>query len=631
MKIDYLKINDFGKISNKEINLKDNINVIYGKNESGKSTMLKFIPGMLYGVSKNKNGKDISDFDRYKPWGTENYSGKLKYTLDDGKSYEIYREFKKKNAVIYNDNLQDISKEFVIDKTKGIEFFLEQTGIEEELFKSTAIIAQEEVRLDKASQNSIVQKISNLVSSGDESISFKKTIDKINKEQNECVGTEKTSQRPINILKDKIEKIELEKDKLNFNLLKIGNITNNIVENKKNIEEEQSRLLLLKKIKENLEKDKLKEAEIDLNKDIEESYNLKIIELENKVDLNVRYNIKNEKKNFTLYYVLIISFIIIGIVFFILDLKIVFSIISFIISLSGIISLAISKSKFRSRKNSKLKEISELENKIKQEIEILKNTKQEQKNQISEKMKIINDSKIQDKEILKNEFFEKVDSEFLDMALEMNLDEVVVAINNKENRINTLKFTLNSQELELSNINGEIDKASKLEEELELLLEEKEELSSLNKSFNLAKECMALAYDKIRNNLSPRFMEKLTQIISKISNDKYSKINFNDEDGLTIGIEDGRYISAERLSTGTIDQMYLSLRLSTLQEISNEKIPIILDETFAYFDNTRLRNIIDFLSKEFKDNQIILFTCSNREMECLESLNISYNLITLEN
>ena len=165
MKIDYFKINGFGKINNKEINLKDNINIIYGKNESGKSTMLKFISGMFYGASKNKNGKDISDFDKYKPWRTEDFSGKLKYTLDDGKSYEIYREFKKKNPVIYNDRLQDISKEFVVDKTKGIEFFVEQTGIDEDTFKSTAIIGQEEVRLDKTSQNSIVQKISNLVSS----------------------------------------------------------------------------------------------------------------------------------------------------------------------------------------------------------------------------------------------------------------------------------------------------------------------------------------------------------------------------------------------------------------------------------------------------------------------------------
>ena len=57
MKIKELKINGFGKLENKEIELKDNINVIYGKNEAGKSTLLKFITGMFYGLSKNKNDK----------------------------------------------------------------------------------------------------------------------------------------------------------------------------------------------------------------------------------------------------------------------------------------------------------------------------------------------------------------------------------------------------------------------------------------------------------------------------------------------------------------------------------------------------------------------------------------------
>ena len=65
MKINNLKINGFGKIENKEINLENKINIIYGKNESGKSTLLKFILKIFYGTSKNKKGKEISDFEKY--------------------------------------------------------------------------------------------------------------------------------------------------------------------------------------------------------------------------------------------------------------------------------------------------------------------------------------------------------------------------------------------------------------------------------------------------------------------------------------------------------------------------------------------------------------------------------------
>lgn len=60
MKINKIKINAFGNLKNKNIELKK-INIIYGKNESGKSTLQNFIINMLYGISKNKNGKFESD------------------------------------------------------------------------------------------------------------------------------------------------------------------------------------------------------------------------------------------------------------------------------------------------------------------------------------------------------------------------------------------------------------------------------------------------------------------------------------------------------------------------------------------------------------------------------------------
>ena len=89
MKINKIKINSFGKLRNKEIEFKNGINILYGENESGKSTIMNFIKNTLYGISKNKKGKEISDYDKYKPWGKEEFSGKLEYTLDNNEKYEI--------------------------------------------------------------------------------------------------------------------------------------------------------------------------------------------------------------------------------------------------------------------------------------------------------------------------------------------------------------------------------------------------------------------------------------------------------------------------------------------------------------------------------------------------------------
>ena len=119
-------------------------------------------------------------------------------------------------------------------------------------------------------------------------------------------------------------------------------------------------------------------------------------------------------------------------------------------------------------------------------------------------------------------------------------------------------------------------------------------------------------------------------IISKISNNRYTNVVLNDNEGLSVEIQNGSYIPAYRLSVGTIDQMYLSLRLSALNEISKETMPIILDEAFAYFDNERLSNILKYMKNNFKENQIIIFTCSNREKDVLDKLKVEYNLINLE-
>ena len=66
-----------------------------------------------------------------------------------------------------------------------------------------------------------------------------------------------------------------------------------------------------------------------------------------------------------------------------------------------------------------------------------------------------------------------------------------------------------------------------------------------------------------------------------------------------------------------------------LKELTQENMPIILDEAFAYYDEERLKNILNYLHTEFKNNQIIILTCSNREKEIFDELKIDYKSIEL--
>lgn len=91
----------------------------------------------------------------------------------------------------------------------------------------------------------------------------------------------------------------------------------------------------------------------------------------------------------------------------------------------------------------------------------------------------------------------------------------------------------------------------------------------------------------------------------------------------------GNYIKANCLSHGTIDELYMALRISNINDLSQENMPIILDETFAYFDKNRLQNILRFLYTNYKNKQIIIFTCTEREIEALKDINVIYNEVLM--
>ena len=275
MKINKIKINSYGKLKNKEINLKNNINIIYGKNESGKSTLLKFILNIFYGTSKNKKGRDISDFEKYKPWDSEEFSGKLSYELDNKNKYEIYREFNKKNPTIFNEKGEDITKEFNIDKNKGSEFFYEQTQINEEMFLATSIAMQQEVKIGRDAQSTLIQRLSNLLGTGEDNVSYKKAIEKLNKKQLDEIGTERSREKPINILEKNIEK---NKNEIN-ELKKYENILYEIEEEKN-------------KIKNNIEKNKIKNNLLKEIKKIKDKKNIK----KKKIKIKEKKKKKNKKK-----------------------------------------------------------------------------------------------------------------------------------------------------------------------------------------------------------------------------------------------------------------------------------------------------------------------------------------------
>ena len=650
MKINKLKINSYGKLKEKEINLENGINLIYGENEAGKSTLIKFIINSFYGISKNKKGKEISDTEKYTPWVGEEFSGKLEYQLDNNETFEIFRDFKKKNPKIFNQNKEDISKQFNIDKNKGNEFFYEQTKIDEELFLSTIVVNQQEVKLGKQEQNILIQKLANLVGTGDDNVSYKRAIDRINRRQLDEIGTSRSREKPINIIEKNIENLETEKQELE----KYKDFKYEIEENKNNYSEEINKLEnknnYLKEIKLLNENEKIEKEKIKIKEDIKKENIEKINLLKNKINeiKNNNTNIlinkdkrseKNNNKNklnkkIILFFILtiilnIIQFILIKnklinyILFLTVPTDLIFSIFLKIKENKKIKQ----QEKIEKNKTNEIEKINLEINNIENQIKLLKKNNLELENNINELKNNFYLKINLEKEKINNKYKNKIEkNELINLN---NIKNINYEIQEIENEINNKKIKLHTLDLDKKNIEPKLENLSKLEENIVDNKEKMLTLKKLEKSIMLAKEILDDSYQEMKNTVTPKFTQNLSKNISTITDGKYNNILFGDQKGLIVELENGNYISASQLSIGTIDQLYLSLRLSMVEELSEEKMPIILDESFAYYDTERLENILKYINNKYIDHQIIILTCTNREKEILEKLNIKFNLISL--
>ena len=537
MKINKLKINAYGKLKEKEINFENNINIIYGKNEAGKSTLFNFIINCFYGISKNKKGKEISDFEKYMPWTGEEFSGKLEYELESQEKFEIFRDFKKKNPQIFNEKKEDISKEFNIDKNKGNEFFYEQTKVDEALFLSTVVIHQQETKLEKQEQNLLIQKVANLVGTGEDNVSYKRAMDRINRRILEEIGTERSREKPINLMEQKIEKWESEKEELE----KSVNIKYEIEENKnqllKEIELLENENKKLKEEKLLQEKNKIEDEKINLKIDFKNDNNKKINTIKNKINeinsenkniLEKNKKIKLEKNNFNKKIgIIFLIIILINILQFIFIKNKYFNYISFLTVPIALIFYLFFKNKNKKKELNIKNKIEKINSEIKQlnfEIELLEKNNQEI------------DQEINSKKIEKNKI--------------NNLENINLKIQNLENKINDKKIELHKLQIDYKNIEPKLENLSQIEESLINSNEKIVNLRNLGKSMNLAKQTLEEAYEEMKNTVTPKFTEKLSETIAEITKGKYTNVRLNDDTRISSRIRKWKLHTSKKFKYG---------------------------------------------------------------------------------
>lgn len=169
----------------------------------------------------------------------------------------------------------------------------------------------------------------------------------------------------------------------------------------------------------------------------------------------------------------------------------------------------------------------------------------------------------------------------------------------------------------------------------ELLLEKEELYKNMQHYPEDAKiQALELAMDRIhsvsqerKEDVMKRLQEKASEVLRSLTKGKYEKLLLEEDEKLQVW--DGHHkLKMFQISTGCADQVYLALRIA-LQDLffEEEALPLIFDDAFVYFDETRLERLLGNL-QEMK-RQVLLFSCHKREVEILERNGIAFEKILL--
>lgn len=164
----------------------------------------------------------------------------------------------------------------------------------------------------------------------------------------------------------------------------------------------------------------------------------------------------------------------------------------------------------------------------------------------------------------------------------------------------------------------ELETLLKQQNEADSLLQELQEKQQQNEKWKTeiaAVELAATQFDVITQKIHETFGVRLNQsasdYFSLITGGKYTDLRIDEDMNVYVNTPD-KLIPLESCSRGTIEQIYLCIRLAAAHILSTrDDMPIILDDVFAYYDNKRLAETLEILDR--LKNQVILFTCHTRE------------------
>ncbi len=650
MKINRIYIKNFGSISEREYKLSQGLNVIFGQNESGKSTFLSFIRFIFYGAKK-KNGNVLSFFNKYMPWNGEDMSGEIEFTAD-GTEYFLSRSIsatgRKKEVTLINKTTGD-TVPAAWDEV-GTKFF----KLSEPAFLKTLFLGAEGAQI--TSDGELLSRISNVAQSGDENVSYQA----VRKEITDMIG-DLISTRKRNPLIPHIEKQLEEAKAKKAEAERLYEHKSLLAERLAAVEERLSRAIaeksrlneLAAKRKQHADYSAYEKAPGKL-KDAEDAYRnaeRDVTGSDGKYDFIKNITPQEEqailKDNSAHVSELTMQKLLSG------DkaksartFAVISALLAVICAAAGVfypaaligaaaavvltVYFIFTSKKLSSRISQIDSEISKLENDKSALLNKYNLQSPEQYQMLKRELADVQarDDLRKSKISMARDIYEErkgeLDSLISDLTAkyggldaikcdEVIADEATLPLQIRAAEEEILVCTADAAGLksdaeaadgiagELSEINGEIEdlNAQRLDAEESLRI------------LNLAAELLDASYEELKSNFAPRLARATADIFNALTGGKYGELIVNDT--FEIKIKNGRkYENSKFFSSGTIQQLYFSLRLGIIELIMGN-YPLFIDDAFITYDDARFDNAAGFLKDYSENNQIVFCTCHQRE------------------
>ena len=195
-------------------------------------------------------------------------------------------------------------------------------------------------------------------------------------------------------------------------------------------------------------------------------------------------------------------------------------------------------------------------------------------------------------------------------------DNLAFSMDETERLLTEGRTAQHQLQLQLGQCLGQIETIgaeSQLKARMELLNRRIARLEDTYYALEMAQDALRDATMTLQRRFAPRISKRAQELFEKLTDGRYQRITMDQEMNLHTSAQDEDTMrSSQWRSDGTVDQLYLALRLAVAEELTPEA-PLVLDDALVRFDDKRLAKALQILRESAQSKQVILFTCQGRE------------------